>query len=139
MKSASNVRAQLVNQMNALGYNIQLSPKRPKEYLDKIKKSIVSAFFMQVAHLERAGHYMTVKENQIVLIHPSTAIDHKPEWVLYHEFVLTSKNYIRTISEIDPKWLLQVAPDYYDLEDFANNEMKKKLMKVQKKLRNDDE
>ena len=131
MKSADNVRAQLVSQMNQLGYKIELSPKRPKEYLNKIKKSIVSAFFMQVAHKEKAGHYMTVRDNQIVLIHPSTAIDHKPEWVVYHEFVLTSKNYIRTISEINPKWLFEVSPDYYDLDEFSNNEIKKKLMKVQ--------
>ncbi len=139
MKSASNIRAQLVNQMNGFGYKVELSSKRPKEYLDNMKKSIISAFFMQVAHQERGGHYMTVKDNQVVLIHPSTAIEHKPEWVLYHEFVLTSKNYIRTISEINPKWLLQIAPDYYDLEEFKNNEMKKKLMRIQKKLRNSPE
>ena len=51
--------------------------------------------FFQVAHLERTGHYLTVKDNQIVQLHPSTCLDHKPEWVLYNEFVLTTKNYIR--------------------------------------------
>ena len=78
----------------------------------------------QVAHLERTGHYLTVKDNQVgwfdsncakqnfhigivhknklshskfqvVQLHPSTCLDHKPEWVLYNEFVLTTKNYIR--------------------------------------------
>ena len=29
-------------------------------------------------------------------MHPSTALGEKPEWVLYHEFVMTNKNYIRT-------------------------------------------
>ena len=48
-------------------------------------------FFTQVAHLERTGHYLTVKDNQIVQLHPSTCLDHKPEWVLYNEFVLTTK------------------------------------------------
>ena len=140
MKSASNIRTQLVNQMNQLGYKIELSASRPKEYLTRIKKSIISAFFMQVAHKEKAGHYMTVKDNQIVLLHPSTTIERKPDWVLYHEFVLTSKNFIRIISEINPKWLLEISPDYYDLDEFANNEIKKKLMKVQKKrMHNPDE
>jgi pre-mRNA-splicing factor ATP-dependent RNA helicase DHX15/PRP43 len=138
MKSASSIRAQLVSQLNSMGYKVELSAKRPKEYLNKIKKSIVSAFFMQTAHLERAGHYMTLKDNQIVMIHPSTAIDHKPEWVVYHEFVLTSKNYIRTVSEINPKWLLQISPEYFDLDEFSNNEIKKKLLKIQKKLLNND-
>ena len=48
-------------------------------------------FDLQVAHLERTGHYLTVKDNQIVQLHPSTCLDHKPEWVLYNEFVLTTK------------------------------------------------
>ena len=58
----------------------------------------------QIAHLERTGHYLTVKDNQIVQIHPSTCLDHKPEWVLYAEFVLTTKNYIRTVTDIKPEW-----------------------------------
>lgn len=46
------------------------------------------------------GHYLTVKDNQVVQLHPSTCLDRKPEWVLYHEFVLTTKHYIRTVIEI---------------------------------------
>ena len=55
---------------------------------------------MQVAHLERTGHYLTVKDNQMVHLHPSTCLDHKPEWALYQEFVLTTRNYIRTVLDI---------------------------------------
>lgn len=58
----------------------------------------------QIAHLERTGHYLTVKDNQVVQLHPSTVLDHKPEWVLYNEFVLTTKNYIRTCTDIKPEW-----------------------------------
>ena len=54
---------------------------------------------LQVAHLERTGHYLTIKDNQIVQLHPSTCLDHKPEWVLYNEFVLTTKNYVRTVTD----------------------------------------
>lgn len=61
-------------------------------------------FILQVAHLERTGHYLTVKDNQVVQLHPSTVLDHKPEWVLYNEFVLTTKNYIRTCTDIKPEW-----------------------------------
>ena len=54
--------------------------------------------------MERTGHYLTVKDNQVVQLHPSTCLDHKPEWVLYNEFVLTTKNYIRTVSDVKPEW-----------------------------------
>ena len=54
--------------------------------------------------MERTGHYLTVKDNQVVQLHPSACLDHKPEWVIYNEFVLTTKNYIRTITDIKPEW-----------------------------------
>lgn len=54
----------------------------------------------QVAHLERSGHYLTVKDNQVVSIHPSSVLDNKPVWCMFEEFVLTSKNYIRTVTGI---------------------------------------
>lgn len=59
---------------------------------------------VQVAHLERTGHYLTIKDNQVVQLHPSSCLDHKPEWVIYNEFVLTTKNYIRTVTDIKRKF-----------------------------------
>ena len=59
---------------------------------------------MQVAHLEKTGHYLTVKDHQVVGLHPSTGLEFKPEWVLYNEFVLTSKNFIRTVTYIRGEW-----------------------------------
>ena len=70
----------------------------------------------QVAHLERTGHYLTVKDNQIVQLHPSTCLDHKPEWVLYNEFVLTTKNYIRTVTDIKAEWFVFLYFIEYILE-----------------------
>jgi len=36
----------------------------PDYYLN-IRKAIVAGYFMQVAHLERTGHYLTIKDNQV--------------------------------------------------------------------------
>lgn len=62
----------------------------------------MAGYFMQVAHLEKSSHYLTapcfsndpkstpksagrrrfeVCDNQVVALHPSTGITHKPEWV----------------------------------------------------------
>lgn len=60
----------------------------------------VRSYFMHVAHLERSGHYLTIRDDQVVNLHPSTVIERKPEWVLYHEFVLTTRNFIRTVTVI---------------------------------------
>lgn len=58
----------------------------------------------QVAHLQKTGQYLTVKDHQIVAIHPSSVLDMKPPWCLYADFVLTSKNYIRTVTAVDCEW-----------------------------------
>jgi pre-mRNA-splicing factor ATP-dependent RNA helicase DHX15/PRP43 len=89
-----------------------------KEYYVNIRKCLVEGFFMQVAHLERSGHYLTVKDNQVVALHPSGVLDDKPEWVLYNEFVLTSKQYIRTNTNIRGEWLVDISPQYYNLTNF---------------------
>lgn len=73
----------------------------------------------------------------MVALHPSTSLDHKPEWCLYNEFVLTSKNYIRTVTEVKPEWFFQIAPEYFDLEELKNSETKRKLERVYKRVRED--
>lgn len=114
LKSADNVRAQLANIMERMGLPLVSSDfNDQKSYYNNIRKALTGGFFMQVAHLEKTGHYLTVKDNQIVLLHPSSSLDHKPEWVVYNEFVLTSKNYIRTVTDIRADWLLDISPSYY--------------------------
>lgn len=68
------------------------------------------------------------------MIHPSTVIDNKPDWVIYNEFVLTTRNYIRTVTKIDPEWLFEVAPEYFDLSEFRAGETQRRLERVQKRL-----
>ena len=67
-------------------------------------------------------------------MHPSTVIDYKPEFVMYNEFLLTSKNYIRTVLVIDPEWLFEVAPDYFDLDEFPAGEARRRLERVKAKI-----
>lgn len=62
----------------------------------------------KVAHLERSGHYLTVKDNQVVSIHPSSVLDNKPVWAMFEEFVLTSKNYIRTVTGVQVSYAMHV-------------------------------
>jgi pre-mRNA-splicing factor ATP-dependent RNA helicase DHX15/PRP43 len=63
-----------------LGVQLVSTDFNSRDYYINIRKAIVSGFFMQVGHLERTGHYLTAKDNQIVYLHPSTCLDHKPEW-----------------------------------------------------------
>ena len=62
-----------------------------------IKKCILTGYFTQVAVLQKNNVYMTVKDSQVVIIHPSSILTYRPEYVVYNELVLTKKNYMRTV------------------------------------------
>lgn len=134
LKSADSVRQQLARIMDRFSLKRTSTDFNSKDYYLNIRKALVCGFFMQVAHLERTGHYLTVKDNQIVQLHPSTCLDHKPEWVLYNEFVLTTKNYVRTVTDIKADWLIRIAASYYDMSNFPQCEAKKILERIIAKL-----
>jgi pre-mRNA-splicing factor ATP-dependent RNA helicase DHX15/PRP43 len=134
LKNADNVRLQLARIMDRFNLGRVSTEFTSRDYYINIRRALVAGFFMQVAHLERSGHYLTIKDNQVVQLHPSTVLDHKPEWVVYNEFVLTTKNYIRTVSDIKPEWLLRLAPQYYDMSNFPECEAKRQLMNLRAKI-----
>ena len=74
LKSADNVRQQLCRIMDRFNLKRTSTDFTSKDYYLNIRKALCSGFFMQVAHLERTGHYLTVKDNQVVQLHPSTCL-----------------------------------------------------------------
>lgn len=53
--------------------------------------------------------------------------------------MFTTKEYMRQVTEIDSKWLLEVAPHYYqerELEDTLNKKLPKTLGKTSSQLKN---
>ncbi|KAH7159682.1 P-loop containing nucleoside triphosphate hydrolase protein [Dactylonectria estremocensis] len=136
LSSADNVRAQLKRIMDTNGLDLMSTPFEDKNYYNNIRRALLAGFFMQVAMKESSGKlYRTVKDDQAVLIHPSTVLRTEFDWVLYNEFVLTSKQYIRTCTGIRPEWLLEIAPTYYDLEGFEQGDIKRSLARAAEKKR----
>lgn len=108
LQSADNVRSQLLRIMEREDLEMMSTPFEDKKYYENIRRALCAGFFMQVAKKDTGGksQYLTIKDNQNVLLHPSTVLAHEAEWVLYNEFVLTTKNYIRTVTAVKPEWLL---------------------------------
>ena len=112
LKSSEDVRKQLSNLISKMemkvpstnSYDIEFTPRKT----EKILKCILEGYFSHVCHKEPQGYYRTVKDPQYVMIHPSSVLDEKPIWVVYHEFVLTNQNYIRTCTKINGRFLLEI-------------------------------
>lgn len=125
MKRARDVREQLAGLMQ----RVEIEMVSGLTETVNMRKAITAGYFYHVARLSKGGNYKTVKHNQTVMIHPNSALfEDLPRWVLYHELVFTTKEYMRNVTEIESKWLLEVAPHYYkpkELEDSTNKKMPK--------------
>ncbi|KAE9601108.1 hypothetical protein Lal_00023795 [Lupinus albus] len=122
MKRARDIRDQLAGLLE----RVEIELTSNSSDVDGIKKSITSGFFPHSARLQKNGSYRTVKHPQTVHIHPSSGLAQVlPRWVVYHELVLTTKEYMRQITELKPDWLVEIAPHYYQLKDVEDSVSKK--------------
>jgi pre-mRNA-splicing factor ATP-dependent RNA helicase DHX15/PRP43 len=79
--------------------------QNPQKMYLAVRQALCCGYFMQVAHKEGGkGNYLTVKDNQVVSLHPSCGLDNSPEWVIFNEFVLTTRPYIRTVTDVKAEW-----------------------------------
>ncbi|ODQ70610.1 hypothetical protein LIPSTDRAFT_171997 [Lipomyces starkeyi NRRL Y-11557] len=118
---ARDVRDQLSRLCDRVGVKLSSAGTQENGVVN-IQKSITSGFFANTARLTRNGEsYRTVKTSQTVYIHPSSVLyKKKPKWILYHELVLTSKEFMRNCMAIQPPWLMEVSPHFYKQKDLDN-------------------
>ncbi|XP_036789660.1 LOW QUALITY PROTEIN: pre-mRNA-splicing factor ATP-dependent RNA helicase DHX16-like [Oncorhynchus mykiss] len=102
-----------------------------------IRKAVTAGYFYHTARLSKGG-YKTVKHQQTVYVHPNSSLfEEQPRWLIYHELVFTTKEFMRQVIEIDSSWLLEVAPHYYknkELEDSSSKKMPRKQGKAKEEL-----
>lgn len=114
MKRAQDVRKQLSTIMERYQQRIISCGSQYKLIL----KAICAGYFRHAAKKDPQEGYRTVVEGTPVFVHPSSALFHRqPEWIIYHELVLTTKEYMREVIAVDPKWLIEAAPRYFKVAD----------------------
>lgn len=114
LKRAQDVRKQLLGIMDRHKLDVVSAGKNTV----RVQKTICSGFFRNAAKKDPQEGYRTLVDSQVVYIHPSSAIfNRQPEWVVYHELVQTTKEYMREVTTIDPKWLVEFAPAFFRYSD----------------------
>ncbi|KAH8083945.1 helicase [Aureococcus anophagefferens] len=99
LASADSVRNQLSRILERLQVPMVSTDFSSPDYYVNLRKCVVAGNFLQVAHLERGGSYLTIKDNQVVAIHPSSVLDNKPPWVCFEEFAELERTYRTMLSE----------------------------------------
>ncbi|KAL0426885.1 UNVERIFIED_CONTAM: putative pre-splicing factor ATP-dependent RNA helicase DEAH5 [Sesamum latifolium] len=128
LRRAQDVRKQLLSIMDKYKLDVVSACKN----FTKIRKAIAAGFFFHAARKDPQEGYRTLVENQPVYIHPSSALfQRQPDWVIYHELVMTTKEYMREVTVVDPKWLVELAPRFFKVADPTKMSKRKRQERIE--------
>lgn len=114
LRRSQDVRKQLITLMDRYKFEILSCGN---DY-NRIRKCITAGYFGNACRRDPQEGYRTLTDHQQVYIHPSSALyQRNPEWIIYHELVLTTKEYLRECSTIEPQWLPELAPNLFTRAD----------------------
>ncbi|XP_007225026.2 probable pre-mRNA-splicing factor ATP-dependent RNA helicase DEAH5 isoform X1 [Prunus persica] len=114
LSRARDIRKQLLTVMDK--YELEVVSAGKDRTM--IRKAIITGCFFHVAKKEPREGYRTIVDKQVVYIHPSSVLfQRQPDWVIYNELVMTTKEYMREVSAIDPKWLMEQVPRFFKAAD----------------------
>ena len=131
---ARNIRKvrDIREQLEGLCERVEIDPRvSAGDEVELPLKAITAGFFYNVAKLGRTGEYQTVKQQKNVYIHPSSVLakdEAPPPWVVYFELAFTTKEFMRQVAPIQPSWLVEIAPHYYQESDVEDAKKKKPIV-----------
>ena len=86
---------------------------------DVARKCICSGYYHQAAKVKGIGEYINLRTSVTVQLHPTSALyglGYLPDYVVYHELILTSKEYMSCVTAVDPHWLADLGGVFYSLK-----------------------
>ncbi|KAG7547030.1 Helicase C-terminal [Arabidopsis suecica] len=112
MKKVVEIRDQLKRIARRLGITL----KSCDGDMEAVRKAVTAGFFANACRLEphSNGVYKTIRGSEEVYIHPSSVLFRvNPKWVVYQSIVSTERQYMQNVVTINPSWLTEVAPHFY--------------------------
>jgi pre-mRNA-splicing factor ATP-dependent RNA helicase DHX38/PRP16 len=94
-------------------------------------KYICSAYFHQSARLKGIGEYVNMRTGMACHLHPTSALYGRgftPDYIVYHELVMTSKEYMQCVTAVDGTWLAELGPMFFSLKEHGFSQRDKRLM-----------
>ncbi|MFT7802381.1 putative ATP-dependent RNA helicase DHX40 [Arapaima gigas] len=121
MKSAFSVEKQLRDIL----IRLKQHPDFPVEKFDGsrselLRRCLCSGYFANVARRSVGRTFCTMDgHGSVVHIHPSSALfeqEAQLDWILFHDVLVTSRVYVRTICPIRYEWVKDLLPKLHEVE-----------------------
>lgn len=115
LKKAKEVRSQLMD--------IMIQQKIPLlscgNDWDTIRRAVCSAYFHNAAKQKGIGEYINCRSGIPCHLHPTSALyglGYTPDYIVYHELVLTAKEYMQCVTAVEPEWLAEMGPMFFSIK-----------------------
>lgn len=138
LRKAKEVRAQLADIMQQHGVPL-LSVGSD---WDTVRKAICAAYFHNAAKLKGIGEYVNCRSGIPCHLHPTSALyglGYTPDYIIYHELVFTTKEYMQCVTAVEPEWLAEMGPTFFSIKESHSSrleqrqraELEKKAMEIE--------
>ena len=87
---------------------------------DIIRRCICSGYFHQAARVRTIGEYANVRTGLPCHLHPTSSLyglGFLPDYVVYNELIVTSKEFMSTVTAVDPHWLAESGGVFYSIKE----------------------
>jgi pre-mRNA-splicing factor ATP-dependent RNA helicase DHX38/PRP16 len=138
LRKAREVRSQLLDILKAL--KIPLTSCDPD--WDIVRKAICSAYFHNAARLKGIGEYVNCRNGMPCHLHPSSALyglGYTPDYVVYHELILTTKEYMQCATSVEAHWLAEMGPMFFSVKDSDTSMLEHKKKQKEEKTAMEEE
>ncbi|XP_030567344.1 pre-mRNA-splicing factor ATP-dependent RNA helicase PRP16 [Drosophila novamexicana] len=127
MRKVREVRQQLKDIMTQQKMNV----KSCGTDWDIVRKCICSAYFYQAARLKGIGEYVNLRTGMPCHLHPTSALyglGTTPDYVVYHELIMTAKEYMQCATAVDGYWLAELGPMFFSVKETGRSGRDKKKL-----------
>jgi pre-mRNA-splicing factor ATP-dependent RNA helicase DHX38/PRP16 len=95
---------------------------------DLVRKAICSGYFINASKVKGMGDYVNLRTGMPCKLHPSSSLfslGYIPEYVVYHELIMTTKEYMNCVTTVDPYWLAELGPMFFSVKgEFSSRRTK---------------
>ncbi|KAJ8570283.1 hypothetical protein K7X08_037255 [Anisodus acutangulus] len=108
----------------------------------EVRKAICSAYFHNAARLKGVGEYVNCRNGMPCHLHPTSALcglGYTPDNVVYHELILTSKEYMQCVTAVEPHWLAELEPMFFSVKDSDTSMLEHKKKQKEEKTAMEEE
>lgn len=87
--------------------------------MEIVRLCICSGYYHQAAKRKGLGEYLNLRTSVSMQLHPTSALYNSgdpPDYVVYHELILTSKEYMSCVTAVDATWLADLGAVFYSVK-----------------------